>query len=481
MPDPSSTHTTRQPHDRRLVQHHQDQARMAQAEAAAVNDFLQNDLLAAANPEQTGRRDITVREVLESATQRAGERFAEQPRLEAAVRKALGGTLLGMGSFEQAIVQMRSALALLEQQDESNAGERAALRLDIARALFDLDQRDAGRLELVAVLAMPPTPALVAYQLDARVEIASLDSSRNTEQALAAFKRLQAEAERVLPPNAALTLRIGQYHAAALCKLGRINECLDGFRANIALRERAGSQRTFDTLTARADLARTLMSAGRDAEALASFEQLHEQALKMLGPAHRFTLSMARELATAAEMDGEFDRAEQLLTETMETQARVLGAGHNDTLTTRSTLAYLYSRLGKSEQALAIYRDVHAAHSAKLGESSSESLGIAHNIGRALQDLGRWQQAADVQRHILPLSRQSLPESYWLTPVILYALARSEGMLTHYDEAEKLFAESIERLENSDIDPRYLEAARKHRDDMRKRRDQGQPAAASPR
>ena len=32
--NPSRTHITRQPHDRRLVQHHQDQARMAKLEAA---------------------------------------------------------------------------------------------------------------------------------------------------------------------------------------------------------------------------------------------------------------------------------------------------------------------------------------------------------------------------------------------------------------------------------------------------------------
>ena len=55
--------------------------------AKAVNDFLQNDLLAEAAPDKNARnKKVTVEEVLGRAAARIAGKFAQQPRIEAEIR-----------------------------------------------------------------------------------------------------------------------------------------------------------------------------------------------------------------------------------------------------------------------------------------------------------------------------------------------------------------------------------------------------------
>ena len=68
----------------------------AEAEARAISDFLQNDLLAQAGASNQARPDtkpdpnLTVRTALERAAARVEEKFATQPAVEAAIRQTIG-------------------------------------------------------------------------------------------------------------------------------------------------------------------------------------------------------------------------------------------------------------------------------------------------------------------------------------------------------------------------------------------------------
>ena len=88
--------------------------------ARAVNDFLQEDLLGQADSYSqaeagfTPDPNLTVREALERAAERIGDRFKDQPLQEAAVRMAIGNALArrrGGGARDSAPATVASSCA----------------------------------------------------------------------------------------------------------------------------------------------------------------------------------------------------------------------------------------------------------------------------------------------------------------------------------------------------------------------------------
>jgi len=88
------------------------------AAAEAVNDFLQNDLLAQASaktqasPSTKPDPHLEVRTALDRAAERIGGKFAGQPEVEAAIRDTMGQTYMDLGLYPEARSQFERALAL---------------------------------------------------------------------------------------------------------------------------------------------------------------------------------------------------------------------------------------------------------------------------------------------------------------------------------------------------------------------------------
>jgi serine/threonine protein kinase len=93
-------------------------ARTEAAIAAAVNEFLVSDILRQAdgfeqaNAGNDADPNLTLREALNRAAVKVGNRFADQPLAEAAVRVAIGQSYLGVSENAAAEVQLRRAQAL---------------------------------------------------------------------------------------------------------------------------------------------------------------------------------------------------------------------------------------------------------------------------------------------------------------------------------------------------------------------------------
>ncbi len=88
------------------------EAERAAAEAQAVADFVVNDLLGSAKPEETLGREVTVKEVLANAEKRIDTAFKEQPLREAAVRRTMAEVYRALGQYEAAERHARRAAEL---------------------------------------------------------------------------------------------------------------------------------------------------------------------------------------------------------------------------------------------------------------------------------------------------------------------------------------------------------------------------------
>ena len=95
-----------------------DRAAAAERIAAAVNDFLQNDVLAQASANVQARpgtrpdKDLTVRAALDRAAVRVTGKFSAQPLIEASIRQTIGNTYTDLALYPEAQQQIKRALDL---------------------------------------------------------------------------------------------------------------------------------------------------------------------------------------------------------------------------------------------------------------------------------------------------------------------------------------------------------------------------------
>lgn len=83
--------------------------------SSAVTDFLQNDLLAQASPNNQPDRDLKLSALLDTATAKVGSRFADQPLVEASIRQTLAKTYNSLGRYDVAQTQLERALQIRQQ------------------------------------------------------------------------------------------------------------------------------------------------------------------------------------------------------------------------------------------------------------------------------------------------------------------------------------------------------------------------------
>jgi len=101
-----------------VARQQRDRADQQAAVAQAVNDFLQNDLLAQASAAaQAGTKSkpdphLEVRTALDRAAARIAGKFQRQPEVEAAIRDTIGWTYADLGSYPEARKQLERALEL---------------------------------------------------------------------------------------------------------------------------------------------------------------------------------------------------------------------------------------------------------------------------------------------------------------------------------------------------------------------------------
>ncbi len=75
-----------------------DRATAEAAKANSINAFLQ-ETLGSADPWKTGK-DVSIREVLATAAEKADAEFKDQPLLAAAVKNTIGRTFVSLGQIE---------------------------------------------------------------------------------------------------------------------------------------------------------------------------------------------------------------------------------------------------------------------------------------------------------------------------------------------------------------------------------------------
>ena len=380
------------------------------AEAQAVNDFLQNDLLARASASvQAGPRakpdpDLKVRTALDRAAARITGKFDRQPDVEAAIRDTMGQTYMDLGLYPEARTQLQRALELHRQVQGANNPKTLKTLNYLGHTAYDQGK-------------YPEAEALLSQALDMQ--------------------------RRVLGPEHPDTLKTLNNLAADFWSEGKYPQAEALYTPTLEVQRRVFGPENPNTLDSINALANVYFSEGKYAQAEPLYAQVLEVSNRVMGPEHPSTLQAMNNLAGAYLSEGKYTQAEALYIQVLEISRRVLGPEHPSTLTPGMNLASVYYKQSKFPQAEAIYSQTLEIQRRVLGPEHSSTLNTMINLAMTEVCEGKYAQAETHYSQGAEISRRVLGPKHPFTLAFMSDMPMAYYLQGKYVQAEGLFAQAL--------------------------------------
>jgi serine/threonine protein kinase len=393
------------------------QAKQQSAIAQAVNDFLQNDLLAQASaaaqsgPASKPDPDLKVRTALDRAADRIEGKFRKQPEVEAAIRNTIGQTYTDLGIFPEARKQLERALDLQrrvlgpENPDTLKSMNNLAVVYVHEGKFAQAEALDSQTLEIRRRVLGPEHP-------DTSMTMNNLATVYYNEGKYAQAEALDSQTlevrRRVLGPEHPDTLVSMNGLVVVYWNQGKYAQAEALDTEILEIRRRVLGPEHPDTLASMNNLFIIYWNQGKYAQAEALGSQTLEIRRRVSGPEHRYTLATMHNLAAVYEDEGKYAQAEALESQTLEIRRRVLGPEHPDTLMTMNNLANIYQGEGKYVQAEALDNQTLEVRRRVSGPEHPDTLYTLSNFASLYERQGKYALAETYGAQALAGRRHAL-------------------------------------------------------------------------
>lgn len=328
--------------------------------ARAVIGFLNEDLLSEVDPsarinvQQPFISNITVKKALDRAALRVGNRFAQQPLIEASIRFTIGRTYSNLGDFPQATLHLEKAEALFHQ----NLGPLNPERLD---ALHEL-----------ALLNLQQSQFQKADQL--LHEVLTL--------------RIQ-----VLGAEHADTCRSLFLEALRLSNQEKLDEANQLLKRVLAIQTRDLTMRHRDTLSTMRELADIANRKGELNQAESLLKETLQLQKETLGSEHPESLTTLNSLGLIYDQKQDYVQAEACFRDLLKQSVATFSPDHPTYLTFANNLAGVYCEVKKYKDAITIYDQIIPLLKQHAGPHQLITLAATQNKAAALIYLQQLDQA----------------------------------------------------------------------------------------
>jgi len=317
------------------------------AESETVTTFL-SDMLAAVDPAESGK-DVSVREILDKSSKALGERFTNQPQIEARLRSTIGKSYFELGVYDQ-----------------------AELHLPVA---FDMYRRLRGEEHVETIRSMNALAYL--YYRQQRVDAAWALNERTVEKGRHGLGEENTE-----------TLTALRLKGALMMETGRWEGLLTLTKNTLEQRRRTLGDEHLDTLKSMHNLANLYLNTGCTSEAASLFEQTVAIERRVLGDEHWSTLLSMRMFARTYFRLGRSQEAVTLQDRVVDTLRRVVGEEHQQTLYDMTMAASYYAELDRFAEARTLFEQALGTYRRVYGEQSMSTAGAMIVYAGTILDSG---------------------------------------------------------------------------------------------
>jgi non-specific serine/threonine protein kinase len=390
--------------------HAQTMAETQRQRAEAVNDFLNDDLLSAADPLLTGKGGITVLEAVNRSAAEVDHRFAATPDMAAAVHLELAHAFSRVGDEKSAAVEFGKAAQLFLYLRGADSTDALAARIQRVQSLTGDGQVQQAESEVQAI------GSLIAADGIRSPEIEMLLHGANGRLA---FQRGDYPAARK-DEEAALTLA-ERYIVADPEMVRRNREFLSRLRKDYAF---------------------SLEDTGDAAKAEQLMRETLELDQKRFGPDHAQVLVDQFQLARALSVETPpKPEAERALQELLPKMNLALGAENPYQELIYNDLGSLYMGRKDWTQAIAQYQESYRLSRRLHGDAHQHTIAEAFNLGLCYSAAGQVPAAIEVLQLADANAPKTLGATAPVTQVIKYLLADAYLRLGDAAHAAPLMAQ----------------------------------------
>jgi CHAT domain-containing protein len=260
----------------------------------------------------------------------------------------------------------------------------------------------------------------------------------------AALKRSQRE----LGEQAAHTLKVHDFYAATLMRLGRLDQARSEFELILARHRAAGTADSRSALSSLNNLGNVVANAESPQAALPLFKQALEQRARTLGDDDLESCSVLADYAWALGESGQLHQSLALAERALALRVKLQGERHSWTLTALNNFGHTLFQLGRYSDALAVHEKVLKTRLADSGERHPSTLVAMNNTALTLRHLGRFEEARVLHQRAVGLQTEILGPTHFSTLTGRRGLASDLAALGRTDEAlaalRPLLADSLQ-------------------------------------
>lgn len=423
-----------------------EEATLERNRAEQVSDFMV-DLFESANPEVSGRGDVTAEEILEEGARQLREELTNQPELRARLLVTVGESYRVLGGADNAEVStelLQQALADLDALDAKNEDKAAALAT-LGTVYHDTGEYDRSEDYYQRALALLEETEDLSKKADVLANYGTLNADRGN---LADAERYgRASLDLLLgfkDPSDPIIARTKQRLSFVLHQLKKRDEAQEMILDSVdILRTNHGANHPH--VATALNYAAIIQGGARDHKgAQASLIEAAEIYRTTHGADHPYIANTLSNLGIQYNYTGDYELAVESQREALRIGVASYGEDHPSVNSFRINLAAVLKDLGRLVEAEPILRRGLAIDRETLAVGSPYLLATLDRMGATLDQLGRHAEAEAYLREAADSRREHMGMSHPDTGVAILNVALNQLALGNLDEAEKLVLESLE-------------------------------------
>ena len=414
--------------------------------AQAISDYLRRDLIWSANPFRINPEGLTAYSYLDAASVDLENKFADEPQVEAFIRRWVGTTYRNVSRYAEAEPHLERSVQLFRKElgdDHPETLQSMHLLVmlyrhqsryvdaeDLAIKVFECRHRILGQDDINTLWSMNMVALVYRDQgLYKKAEpffLEQLDISQRLQGKQA------TRANLLFKSNLASLYRLqGRYEEAEPLLLESLDKGPQAW----------GDKHPYVPLVS---LGLLYIEQGRYAEAEPLLTKAVAYRVEVMGENHLSTLTAKALLASLYRFQKRYEEAETLATKVLEARRLVLGAEHHDTLSSMYELAKLYIDLGRYGQAEPLLIGSMDISRRTLGEEHPLTLSSMNALGILYNKQKLYQQSEPLLTQALSQRQQKFGEEHPATLESMNDLALFYKNTGRFEDAERLFLAAFE-------------------------------------
>jgi len=425
-------------------------AETSASEARQINRFLNEDVLAAADPSLEPGEDpahVSVPALLANAESKLDRDLDLQPAARAQAGLSIARAYFGLGLWHQSYARLAKADADARMRLPADAPLVLKIEQQLGiTATYDGRYAEAQRIYADLLPRLRASPGWTAPETIAarRGYGLLLDERDSFEEAREVYESVQADAAKYAPQQ---LNQIDWELADLYTELNRWGQAEALMRQALARSREQLGPRNLDYLWQSMFLGDLLNMRGRWDEAEALFRQDREELLAQVGPMHPKTISAVHYLGQIELERGDPQRALPLLQEALRERLQVHGENHKWTQYTMNRVGQAYIALGQPREGIAILEHALDLATREGRRQQAYVLLIIDNLARGEMAIGDLDRAEVHLEEGLATANANLPADNVRRGMLERSLGelrarqgRRGEAIAHYAYAERVFA-----------------------------------------